>query len=273
MLMAATLFVSADVTAIQKSETANHFSIGAGASIASNLYKGLEDDIEPALLLDARFSIFFARRMSSFDQNLTVGFDIFENESVALSVAASMGDRKLEVENQQLHLGIEDRDAALEAGFVFRYYAPVGLFEANYFQDISNTHEGVHGQVKISNPLPGHGKLDIVPGFFFTYFGAKYNRYYYGVTREENQKGNDLWLDDDGNNKTTLEQFEDFRPVHKAGNSIHVGVDVLLTYKLSEHINATAYIVAEDITGEVEGSPLVEDKAIVSALLGINYQF
>lgn len=273
MLLLASIMLPAITTAKTKPENEDRFSIGAGASLATNLFKGLDDDIKPALLLDARYSIFFARRMSSFDQQLTVGFDLFQNDSVALSVAASMGDQELEVKNQQLHLGIEDRDAATEAGFVFRYYARIGLFEASYFKDISNSHGGAHSQAKISNPLPGHGKLDIVPGFFFTYYSAKYNNYYYGVTREENIRGNNLWLDDLGNNKTTLEQFEAFRPVYNSSNSIHAGVDVLLTYKLAEHINATAYIVAEDITGEVEGSPLIEDKSIISTLFGINYQF
>jgi len=273
ILLLTSVLMSSTVIAKGKPKQSNRFAIGLGVAQSTNVFKGLDDNIDPAVLLDVRLGGFFARRMYSFDQELTIGYDLFENDSVTLALAASMGGNNLEVKNQQLHLGIQDRDAANEAGFVFRYYSRIGLLEANYFQDISDTHDGVHGQIKISNPLPGHGKLDIVPGFFFTYYGAKYNRYYYGVTREENELGNSLYLDDDGNNITTLEQFEGFRPVYTPGNSIHAGVDVYLQYNFSKNLYASGYIAYEDFTGEVEGSPLVEDKSAITTLIGLNYQF
>lgn len=239
-------------------------AIGVGYRFNSAVYSGLDayGEIVPALSFE----------MGSFyGKGSTVGFYFSRFGRVGFALEATMGSTQLEISeinnNQRdLFLGLDDREAAIEAGLAFHYQSQVGLVEFSWWRDVSDTHDAHRSRTKISRNIAETGDMKIIPGLFVNYYSQKYNRYYFEVTDAQNQRA----ADESGN---TLENFEAFRPAYDPGNSGHVGVDLLIEYQMSAHTMATIYYAYEDLTGPWETSPLVEDATMSHLMLGISTRF
>ncbi len=239
-------------------------AVGVGYRFNSAVYSGLDayGEIVPALSFE----------MGNFyGKGSTLGFYFSRFGRVGFALEATMGSTQLEISeinnNQRdLYLGMEDREAAIEAGLAFHFWSQVGLVEFSWWRDVSDTHDAHRSRTKISRNIAETGDMKIVPGLFVNYYSRKYNRYYFEVTDEQNQRA----ATESGN---TLENFTAFRPTYDPGNSGHVGIDLLIEYQMSPHTMATIYYAYEDLTGPWETSPLVEDATMSHLMLGISTRF
>ncbi len=249
-LMAPSLFAEED----------DQFMIGAGFGYNEGIFEGMDGYFYPEPVLDINYGRLYA-------SNSTLAFRFAHYRSVSFAIAATMGQIWLDTgeikgSQEELYLGIEDRDRAIEAGLLFHYRSPVGLVEMAWYKDVSNAHDASRGLIKISRNIAETGDyISIVPGLFINYYTAKYNRYYFGISEEENIEGAALA----GN---TLANFNDFRPQYKPGNSGHFGFDLKVQYEISKELIATTYFAVEDLTGPWEMSSLVEDKGMASVVFG-----
>jgi len=251
----------------EQASNENIVSIGVGAKFYSAPYKGQDAYSEPYPILDIQLNRFFIK-------DLTVGYHFYNHKRVSLALAANYGRVFLDVDdintkNSQMFLGLENRDAAVEVGFVGRFYSRVGLVEGTFYHDVSDTYDGTHSSLKISRPIPDTGNWTVVPSFYVNYYSEKYNSYYYGVSEKDNDRGVALITG------TTVSEsdFREFRPEYEPGNSGHVGFDLDIKYAFTNNLKVVANIAIEKFSGEVETSKLTEDKELITSVIGLAYEF
>lgn len=252
----------------------DHLSIGAGMGMNSMIYIGVDPVQYEVPMVDARWGALFI-------EGTRAGYEFLRIERVSLSIAGMWDRTELDVDdvnsaNQDLYLGIEDKKPTAQVGLIGHYHSPVGLVEASYFHDVTANHDSSWTNLKISRPIPETGSWFINPGLFIKTYAEKYNRYYYSVTQEENIKGAQLYYDTDGepvSDELMADYERNFRPRYKPGNSGHYGIDLEVDYHFTSFLSIQSYWSIEKLTGEVETSPLVEDKEIYVAEIGLVFSF
>jgi len=245
--------------------------IGAGAKLYSGPYSGQDSYVEPFPMINIQQGRFFLR-------DLTAGFHFYNHKRVSLAIAGSYNREFLDLDdindkNAKLYYGIEEnRDPATEVGFIGRFYSRVGIVEGTFFKDVSDTHDGTRASLKISRPIPDTGNWTMVPSFYINYYSEKFNNYYYGVTDEENELGQAIAVGKSEIEDTPGEFGRTIRPTYQPGNSGHVGFAMDMKYSLTQHFKIVANIAVEKFAGEVETSPLTEDKQLVTAAIGFAFE-
>lgn len=249
----------------------DHLQISLGGVYYSGLYQGQDGYLEPDLAFDMRYGRWFA-------EDLTFGYEIAKGERASLAIAITRGDQWLDTgdindSQKQFYEGIENKDRAIEAGFVYKYRSRVGIVSFTFFKDYSDAYGGQRGSFRIERPIPGNTDFAITPSFFVTYYSESYNNYYFGVTREDNNRAIKSIYDVDTISDTLRAQYEQSRPEYAAGNSGHIGFALDMRWRLSGDLALAGHISYEELTGPVYRSPLVEDKEIIIAKLGLAYTF
>ncbi len=251
----------------------DHFHIGVGYGGDSNPYIGGAAREYPVPMVSARWGGLFV-------EGWRAGMEFFRFQKVSLALAGMWDVNELDLTkinsaNQIRYQGIEERKPTAQVGVIGIYHSPVGIVEASYFHDVTATHDSSWTNLKISNPIPETGNWYVNPGFFVKTYAEKYNRYYYGVSREDNIRGAQLYYNADFEvQPEVLANYErDFRPRYKPGNSGHIGFDLELDYQLTSFLKIESYWGFEILTGEVETSPLVEDKEIYWGQVGLTLTF
>lgn len=247
----------------------DHALIGANARYFSGLYFGQDGYVEAEPYFDVRWGGLFA-----IDQ--TLGLDIARSERASLAIAVTRGSHFLDPDDinesqRELFLGIEERERAFEAGFIYQYRSRVGMVTFDYFQDVSNAYKGGRGGVKVTRPIPNEGGISFTPGLFVRYYSEAFNNYYFGVSETENEAAiNQLY---GIVNDTTRANFARLRQAYAPGNSGHFGFDVEMRMPLGENLLLTGYFAYEEVTGPQFRSPLVEDRKQYTSKLGLAYNF
>lgn len=247
----------------------DHALISVGARYFSGMYFGQDGYVEPDIDLDIRYGSFFAKGQ-------TLALDLARSERASFSIAVTRGTHFLDPEDinseqEELFLGIEERERAIEAGFVYQYRSRVGLVTFDYFQDISSTHDAQRGGFRFQRPIPNEGGIAFTPGLFVKYYGAGFNDYYFGVSREDNDRA--ILQQYGVITDTTRENYEALREEYTPGNSGHFGFDVEMRAPISDNLLVTGYFAYEEVTGPQFRSPLVEDRKQYTTKLGIAYTF
>jgi outer membrane scaffolding protein for murein synthesis (MipA/OmpV family) len=243
--------------------------VGVNARYFSGLYFGQDGYLEAEPYFDIRYGALFA-------EGQTLGLDIAKSERASLAIAVTRGNHFLDPddindEQAELYLGIEERERAIEAGFVYKYQSRVGLVSFTYFQDVSSTHEAQRGSVRIARPIPNEGGIAFTPSLFVKYYSAAFNRYYFGVSPEDNNAG---IIERYGViTDTTRENFEALRQEYQPDNSAHFGFDLDMRMPLSDNLILSGYFAYEEVTGPQYRSPLVEDRKQYTSKLGLSYLF
>ncbi len=246
-------------------------SVGAGIKVYSAPYGGQNGYTEPFPTIEIELNRFFVK-------GLMAGYRFYDHKRVSLGVAANYGREFLDLndindKNQKLYYGIEERDAAVEIGFVGRFYSRVGLVEGTFFKDISDTHDGTRSSLKISRPIPDTGNWTLVPSFYVNYYSEKFNNYYYGVSKAENEAGLAIAVSKSEIVDDPFEFSRLIRPTYSPGNSGHVGFDLDIKYAFTENVKLIANIAIEKFAGEIETSPLTEDNELITTVIGLAYEF
>jgi outer membrane scaffolding protein for murein synthesis (MipA/OmpV family) len=260
----------------------NHLSIGPGITYASGTYDGLNGYYTALPTFSFQLGSLFG--YNNHDEPL-IGLELFQHKRIMFGIAATSGRTYLDLDEinsdrEFLYWGIdEDRKRAYELGFIFRYFTRVGLLEIKTFRDIVDTYSGVRSSISWSRPFPDTGNWTITPRAFAKHYGEKFNAYYYDVTEEEGLAARELIE----NNQVTGPNGERFdaddyehhsvRPTYSAGNSGHVGFDIQFEYDFTDSLKGVGYIMIEKFSGEIETSPLVEDKQLILGNIGFRYEF
>jgi len=263
------------VTAEPVPRPENHMTIGANVVSSSAPFEGTNGYVTPMPVFDIRLGDFFL--FNEHDEPI-FGYDLFFHKRIQLALAITRTRTFLDLEEvsdavEPLYFGLQDRDSAVEAGFIFQFHSRVGLFELTTFHDITDHYDGIKSSISMSRPLKDTGRWSIVPRIFIKHFSEKYNRFYYGVTKAETKAGAKEAVSLDSGNFTTKGYKKDVRDTYVPGTSGHFGASISFEYLITDSLKGHGFIEIEKFSGEIETSPLIEDKELTTLSLGLSYTF
>ena len=243
-------------------------SFGIGATYHSGIYYGQDGYVEPYPLIDAEFGDFFIK-------DKVIGWTGYRGENIEVALIASQNDFYLDVDeisedSQEIYVGIENRDKAVEAGFLYTYFSPVGDITWEYYKDFSDAHGGMHNTLRLARPSGNPNRISFTPSIFVHYYSSAFNDYYYGVSGADNDRG--LAIVQQTRPDIDEVEFAAFRPVFEGANSGHLGVDIWIKKAYTPNLIGVAYAAWEEVLGEVNNSSLVEDTARYTFRLGVEYR-
>ncbi len=245
--------------------------VGLGVEYDSAIYQGQDGYTSPYPLLDLNYGDFFV-------DNNVAGWTAYRWNNISVAIVATQGQTFLDVndinaQSQELFAGIENRDKAFEAGFIYTYNAPVGIVTWEYFKDVSDTYGGMRNTLRLSRPSGNPMRLSVTPSIYVNYYSSAFNDYYYGISAEDNARGRALVnLDLPKDAQYSQDDYDAYRPLFEGQNSGHVGADIWFRKPYSEKLIGVAYFSAEQILGEQYNSSLVEDKKRFIFRLGLQYK-
>ena len=250
----------------------DHLSIGPSVTFTSSTFDGQSGYNSILPTFSFRWGRFFG--YNNHDEPL-VGFELFQHKRIMFGIAATSGRTFLDLDDitadrKFLYYGItEDRERAYEAGFMFRYFSRVGLVEIKAFRDASNTYGGPRASISWSRPFPDTGNWTITPRAFVKHYGAKFNNYYFGVSQAESDAGQ---LEAQNRGLRPADYYNT-RPLYTNRTSGHIGCDLFVEYNFSDSLKAVGYLMVEKFSGQIETSPLVEQKQVFVGNIGLEYKF
>lgn len=256
----------------------NKFTIGAGVAHNSVPYRAADSMTAAVPLFDIQFGPLFTY---NHNDEPVLGMELFRHKRVMLALAAIYGSQRLDTseiskDKKWVYYGIEDRDRATEVALMFEFYSKVGLVEIMVARDVSNTYDDFRSSISWSRPFHDTGKWTVTPRMYGKYYSVKYNDFYYGVSKKDNNRVEELYATNVPINGVMVnidDYKDDYRSKYEAGNGGHFGVDLTVDYNFTEHFKAQGYVGIEQLGGRVTSSLLVEDADIVRASLGVAYTF
>jgi outer membrane scaffolding protein for murein synthesis (MipA/OmpV family) len=239
--------------------------IGLGAEYNSAIYQGQDGYTSPYPLINLSYGDFFI-------DDYVAGWTPFRWNNISVSLVVTQGQNYLDVEDispqsQELFAGIENRDKAFEAGFIYEYNSPVGIVTWEYFKGVSSDYGGMRNTLRLSRPTGNPMRLTVTPSIYVNYYSTAFNDYYYGISPEENARGRELVAPG-----LTQEEYDAYRPLFEGQNSGHVGLDVWFKKPYTENLIGVAYLSWEQILGPQNNSSLVEDTERYIFRLGLQYK-
>jgi len=213
-----------------------------------------------------------------FIENNTLGYTFYENQQVSLSFIGQLNREKAYFTRwKPSHLflpnfsetslapsdertvtaeQVKKRKWAFDAGIQVNWFVNKNtMIEGQFLHDISRAYQGEHASLAINQriKLPkqfANTRLTVAAGV--NWHSKKLTNYYYG-----------------------LDADDDIDPAafYTAGSGINPFIRATLTYSINERWTVKLNLKREFISSEVTSSPLVEDKTLDVAYLGMVYAF
>ena len=124
-----------------------------------------------------------------FIRGYTAGVKIINLPYLELSAFAGYDSTSFEASessNRRLRR-LEDRSPSAQAGMELRLLSPYGMFHVSGAGDVLSRSNGFNGDIGFIQSIE-FGPLELLPAVGAYWSDARYNSYYYGVTRKEARK-------------------------------------------------------------------------------------
>jgi outer membrane protein len=228
------------------SQAERRFEIGLVTSTNSSFYKDAGQEYYVLPLLIAEYDRFYL-------QGVQGGYRLiqdYEDQSLALEIRHTF-DGYASDDSDALE-GMDDRDAAWEAGLAYEVGMAGGQAKAKLMQDISDSHNGFSVRLEYERPFWTDDTLMVSWYSGSEYWNSKKTDYYFGVTSEE---------------ATSM------RSVYTADESYSFFLGSNAFKRIDD--NVTLIVSAEylRISDAVFDSPLTDSQGQWSAYAGVFYQF
>jgi len=239
------LFFSSFLFANEKQKV----TIGAGAYIQSQPYKGADDFLLPSPVIFYDNGIVYAR-WSRFG----VYFLGEKKEDYAWGFSLTVQPRTLgyKPSDSPYLLGMQERKSTLEGGLAFSAsYQKSKYIEIMLLADMLNNYNSWVARAEIGDKYE-LGKFTFYPSLILLYEPSKFVDYYYGV-------------------KTTEATI--FRPQYTAGSGLQYGAQTYIKYPFTKELSALVNLRYDRIPSSAKNSPLVDKGYIYSGLFSLIYTF
>lgn len=147
--------------------------------------------------------------------------------------------------------GMAERDAGLDAGLSWRQRQPWGNLKAEFLHDISGFSKGSELRLGYSYDFRS-GRLALRPSLTVAARDARLNNYYYGVRPGEATAS---------------------RPSYLPGSGINTTLALDAVYALSDGWRLMGGLSRTDLSGRIQGSPIVRKGAQTAVFFGASYDF
>ena len=219
--------------------------LGVAWRAERSLYRGAGTrfDLVPLYLYEGRHLYLHAYRIGlkldrgpdrRFDAFLSHRFEGFPYDRIPDSLA-----------------GMAERGPGVDAGLSYQRRGKWGIAYAELLHDVSDASQGSELRVGYDYEWR-RGRLLLKPSLMLAQRSARLNDYYYGVRSSE---------------ATGL------RPAYRPGGGTNAGIGINMQYNLSERWRLLLGLSATHWASGVRRSPIVEDRAQVSAFMGFAYDF
>lgn len=218
-----------------------NISLGLGAGYSESIYKGIDDDSAALPLFDIEYGNFY---ISGFE----AGYTYYETDTLSLYAAIAADDLDGErTDSRQLR----DVDSGTNLVLGAEMITEVGMLSVSVAQDVADEHKGT--QVNLGWGVPVEfGDLTVFPAVSASWVSDKLVNHYYGVSASQARAG---------------------RAAYDGDSAWIYGVGVSAEYALNQDWTIIGAVDYERYSDEITDSSIVSEDAIVSAMMGIRYQF
>jgi outer membrane protein len=224
------------------------FKAGFGVAFSDSPYKGVDLKVTPIPVLSYSKGNFYIN-------GITAGYVLWETEKASIdAILKPRFDGYQDDDSSDLD-GMGDRHPGLDMGIAWNYKLSWASLKAEFLADIIGESDGQEFNFSISrrfaNVFSVEG-LALRPSGGFRVLSTNLADHYYGVE------------DDD---------VAITRPEYKADSTVNWFVGLGIDYKISEKWSFFSNVNYELLGSEIKGSPIVEDDAVLSVMLGLMYEF
>ena len=215
--------------------------------MSSSPYKGYGPDWLPFPMITYEGERFFIR-------GYTAGVKIINLPYLELSAFAGYDSTYFEASessNRRLRR-LEDRSPSAQAGMELRLLSPYGMFHVSGAGDVLSRSNGFNGDIGFIQSIE-FGPLELLPSVGAYWSDARYNSYYYGVTRKEARKSG--------------------LGAYAPGSGFAPYVSFAIDYSLTEQWELFCQGEVTFLSGAVKDSPMVGETHTQSLTLGLTYTF
>ncbi len=223
-------------------------TIGVGLKSSLRPYKGAGTKEMIVPLTNLRY-----KRL--YNQGYQVGMDLFQEEDLTFSayVEPRVG---FQVDGSDLDKGyddIEDREEQVVYGLKASFPLSEEVYTTLSYAWAEEG--GTLGTVSIHSPLDLHYRFTLIPSVTGSYYSGSFTNYYLGVSKEEVIK----------NSKLTEE--------YSAKDAFSVGGALTGEFMVTEQWTLVGFFGIERFFGDIEDSPIVEEKTTFTGGVGVRYSF
>lgn len=243
-LLALGVLLASSVTAVHAE---GPWSIGAGALVSPNPYKGDQNRVYPAPLLGYEGDNFYFRGFNA-------GYYLWNDEADKLSVTAYYSPLHFRPKdsNYDSMRALDYRHSTVMAGLSWVHNTDYGFLRTVLAGDILDNSNGITWDTAWLYRYNADS-LTLTPGVGVVWDSKKQNDYYYGVSGKEA-------------NRSGLNEYD-------AGNSWSPYVELSVNYKLNADWNVFGMGRYMRLSKEVTDSPMVDNNWTGVLLTGVNYSF
>lgn len=242
-----TLAVIASAMVCAHSAQAGSWSLGAGALVMPEPYRGYQTRVYPVPIINYEGDNFYFR-------SFTAGYYLWKDEQNRLSVMGYYFPQRFKTSdtNDDRMKRLNDRRGTLMAGLAYSHDAQWGTLRTALSGDTLNNSNGLLADMTYLYRFT-QDSWSLVPGVGVTWSSKKQTNYYYGVSGNESRRSG---LDS-----------------YSAGNSWTPYVELTANYQFNK--DWTAFITGRYIRlpSEVKDSPMVNKSSTSILLTGVSYSF
>lgn len=245
------IILSAIATAsLSLSSHAGQWSAGAVGLLQSNPYIGGEDGatVFPAVAYQGEK---FVLRGPFADYYLIGG----ERDRPSLSITVGLGPNELEVDNDPILAGIDDRDGSILGGLKYTQSLFGGSFSASLVTDLTNEHQGQRAVVGWQHSLfsATDRSWQVFGGAEVEYLSEDYADYYFGVSE----------------NEAAQSSFA----AYSVGSIVQPSLTLSGYYNINQQWQIIGNVGWQFLSSDIKDSPIVDQSGVPTGLIGIIYNF
>ncbi|HSW13200.1 MAG TPA: MipA/OmpV family protein [Solimonas sp.] len=221
----------------------DYVSFGAGALLFDQVYVGSDADVAGFPFVQGQYGDFYL-------QGLTLGYSFIKEDAYRLSLLGNFRLNRLESEDLEPALPIEERKRTFEAGLGVT--VPMGeklLLDAHALLDVLDRHGGYELGLRLSRPTV-MGDFILVPNIGVSLLSEDFTAYYYGLKPGE----------------------AGFAGGYEPGNVVVPQLGLSAIYPLNPQWTLTGLLGSRYLGSDIEDSPLVDADWENTLFLGVGYR-
>lgn len=223
-------------------------SIGAGAMVDSEIYKGCDDEIGPAFFLQYENGNFEIRTSDSID----IAYTFFQAGQMAVAVNGSVFfNAGYDVDDSTYLNGMDKLDTLYSAGLSAQWNLSDWEIGLEVMQDVSGEHDGQEIELTVGKTLTA-GEFEFTPSLSLSWISSGMTDYFFGVSAREAHPD---------------------RRVYSPDSSYEAGLELMVQRPLFGNFTGVAIAGISTFGSEIKDSPIVDEDYSAQLILGIMYSF
>ena len=223
------------------------WSVGAGALVTPNPYKGDQDRVYPVPIIGYEGEDFYIR-------TLNAGYYLWNDEADKLSLTAYYSPLRYRPNDSDDNAmrSLDKRNSTVMAGLSYAHFTNYGFLRTVLSGDILNNSNGIVWDTAWLYRY-NTGSLTLTPGVGVGWNSKNQNKYYYGI----------------GGNESRRSGLNEYKPNSSFSPYVELSVDYQLTqdwtlFGMGRYVR---------LSSEITDSPMVDSHWTGALLAGVTYSF